>query len=183
MARTTRARGGASRGLGPFSLGGEGPGGPPPCQPAPPFPLPWASGFKSGGVQLPSGAQSRAGPGQGRPCSPERSRACQWSLPPRSGLPRIPQSALSGFLCPPGYRPALQSFFFFLIEQIFIEHLLQAVPTLLPPWPLTWANSSSKSHLSGKAPLTPLPLFPGSPPPPTRRIGQGVPLSLSVPPW
>ena len=113
VARTTRARGGASRGLSPFSLGGDGPGGPPPCQPAPRFPLPWASGFKSGGVQFPSGAQGGARPGQGRPCSPERSRACQWSLPPRSGLPRTPQSALEGFLCPPGYRQALRSFFFF----------------------------------------------------------------------
>ena len=66
-------------------------------------------------------------------------------------------------------------FFFFLIEQIFIEHLLQAVPTLLPPWPLKQANSSSKSHLSEKAPLTlSHPLHP--------QAGQGVPLSLSVPP-
>lgn len=76
----------------------------------------------------------------------------------------------------PWLQAGLAVFFFFLIEQIFIEHLLQAVPTLLPPWPLTWANSSSKSRLSGKAPLTPLPLSPAP------WIGQGVPLSLSVPP-
>ena len=92
--------------------------------------------------------------------------------PASRGPPSLPWKAFSVPLVTG--RP-YSIFFFFLIEQIFIEHLLQAVPTLLPPWPLKQANSSSKSHLSEKAPLTPLP--PSHP-----QVGQGVPLSLSVPP-
>lgn len=94
--------------------------------------------------------------------------------PPRSGLwkdtpPNLPLQAVAVPLVT--HRSCIILIYLF-IEQIFIECLLQAVPSLQPTGALkTWPAPSCEAQGSGKASLTPLPA-PG--------LGEGAPLLFWV---